>query len=147
MAKFHGTLSEESVYQRYFSQLQLDVRTAHERLMRICFNDYDREIVLVVEHKDPKTHQSEILGVGRLSKARGLNEAEFALLISGRWQKQGLGTELLKRFVQIARDEKLERISAHILPDNQVMIHVSKEAKFKLELEADNQGFTAEFVL
>jgi len=147
MAKFHGTLSEESIYQRYFSQLKMDERTAHERLMRICFNDYDREIVLVVEHKDTKTGQSEILGVGRLSKARGLNEAEFALLISDRWQKQGLGTELLKRFVQIGRDEKLERISAHILPDNQAMIHVSKEAKFKLEPEADNQGFTAEFVL
>jgi acetyltransferase len=147
MAKFHGTLSEESVYQRYFIQLQLDVRTAHERLMRICFNDYDREIVLLVEHKDSKTRQSEILGVGRLSKARGLNEAEFALLISDRWQKQGIGTELLKRFVQIGRDEKLERISAHILPENQVMIHVSKEAGFKLEHEADNQGFTAEYVL
>jgi acetyltransferase len=49
--------------------------------------------------------------------------------------------------VQIGRDEKLERISAHILPDNQVMIHVCKEAGFKLEREADNQGFTAEYVL
>ena len=44
MAKFHETLSEESVYNRYFSALKLSQRVAHERLTRICFNDYDREI-------------------------------------------------------------------------------------------------------
>ena len=81
LVKFHETLSEESVYHRYFSQLKLDQRIAHERLTRICFNDYDREIALVVERRDPATKQKEIIGVGRLSKARGLNEAEFALLV------------------------------------------------------------------
>ena len=103
MVKFHETLSEESVYHRYFSQLKLDQRIAHERLTRICFNDYDREIALVAERKDPKTGDREILGVGRLSKVHGLNEGEFALLVSDRWQKQGLGTELLKRLVQSGR--------------------------------------------
>ena len=41
LVKFHQTLSPESVYRRYFSQLKLDQRIAHERL-RICANDYDR---------------------------------------------------------------------------------------------------------
>jgi acetyltransferase len=147
LVKFHETLSEESVYRRFSNRIKLDQRIAHERLTRTCFNDYDREIALVVEHKDPQTSQLEILGVGRLSKARGLNEAEFALLISDRWQKQGFGTELLKRLVQIGRDEKLDRIFAHIPPDNQAMIHVSKEAGFKITQNADNHGSTAEYVL
>jgi acetyltransferase len=147
LVKFHETLSEESVYRRFSNRIKLDQRIAHERLTRTCFNDYDREIALVVEHKDPQTSQLEILGVGRLSKARGLNEAEFALLISDRWQKQGFGTELLKRLVQIGRDEKLDRIFAHIPPDNQAMIHVSKEAGFKIGQNADNHGSTAEYVL
>ena len=96
MVKFHQTLSEQSVYYRYFSQLKLDQRIAHERLIRMCFNDYDREIALVAEHKDPKTGAHEILGVGRLSKARGMNEAEFALIISDQYQRNGLGRALLK---------------------------------------------------
>jgi acetyltransferase len=147
LVKFHETLSEESVYHRFSNPIKLDQRIAHERLTRICFNDYDREIALVVERKDPQTGQLEILGVGRLSKARGLNEAEFTLLISDRWQKQGFGTELLKRLVQIGRDEKLDRIFAHIPPDNHAMIHVSKEAGFKITQNADNHGSTAEYVL
>ena len=50
LVAFHKTLSEESVYRRYFNQLKLDQRIAHERLTRICFNDYDRELALVVEN-------------------------------------------------------------------------------------------------
>jgi len=147
MVKFHETLSEESVYYRYFTQLKLDQRIAHERLTRMCFNDYDREIPLVAERKDAKTGASEILGVGRLSKLRGLNEAEFALIISDHWQRQGLGTELLKRLVQIGRQEGLERIRATMLKDNHAMQRVAKRVGFTLNREAADADFSAEISL
>jgi len=146
LVKFHETLSEESVYHRYFTQLKLDQRIAHERLTRICFNDYDREIALVAERKDAKTKQREILGVGRLSKEHGLNEGEFALLVNDHWQKKGLGAELLKRLVQIGRDEKLTRLSAEIMADNHAMQHISKEVGFKVTAGADGRDYTAEYV-
>ena len=147
MVKFHETLSEESVYYRYFSQLKLDQRIAHERLTRMCFNDYDREIALVVEHKDPKTDKAEILGVGRLSKLRGLNEAEFSMIVSDQWQRQGMGTELLRRLVKIGRDERLERISANILRENHGMQHVAKRVGFTLNRESNDQDYRAEILL
>ena len=62
---------------------------------------------LVVERHDSKTSRPEILGVGRLSKLHGSNEAEFALTISDQWQGRGLGTQLLKMLVQAGRDERL----------------------------------------
>src|SRR5581483_104320 len=49
LIKFHGKLSERSVYMRYFQPMKLSTRTAHERLTRICFIDYDREMALVAE--------------------------------------------------------------------------------------------------
>ena len=49
----------------------------------------------------------QILGVGRLIKLNAQNEAEVAILVSDQYQKQGLGIEVLRRTVQIARDEKL----------------------------------------
>jgi acetyltransferase len=144
---FHETLSEESVYHRYFSPLKIDQRIAHERLTRICFNDYDREIALVAERKDPSTDQQMIIGVGRLSKVRGLNEAEFALLISDHVQRQGLGTELLKRLVQIGRNEKVARITAVILADNHAMQHVSRKVGFKVHHDSDHHDMIAEYNL
>ena len=70
-------------------------RVAHERMTRICFNDYDREIALVVDSKNQQTGVQQILGVGRLSRLHSASEAEFAIVISDPYQGQGLGTELL----------------------------------------------------
>ena len=145
MVKFHETLSEESVYHRYFSALKLSQRVAHERLTRICFNDYDREIALVSELKVAKGEERKILGVGRLSKLRGVNEAEFAVLISDDWQDQGLGSELLKQLVQIGRDEKLDRLSGQILLDNHAMQHLCRNIGFKVELDSAGGGYLAQF--
>src|SRR5581483_4883023 len=51
LVRFHGALSEDSVYARYMAPLQLAQRIAHERLTRVCFIDYDREMALVAERK------------------------------------------------------------------------------------------------
>ena len=40
------------------------------------------------------------------------------MLVSDACQNQGLGTELFRRVIQVARDEKLDRVDAEILPDN-----------------------------
>jgi acetyltransferase len=145
MVKFHETLSEETVYHRYFEALKLSQRVAHERLTRICFNDYDREIALVAEHTVLKSEERQILGVGRLSKMHGQNEAEFALLVSDGWHGLGLGGELLNRLVQIGRDEKLDRITGQIMSENQAMQHLCKRIGFSVTYNQDNKGFTAEF--
>ncbi len=90
------------VYLRYLQPMKLSQRVAHERLTRICFNDYDREMALVAEHKDPKTGEAQVIAVGRLKKTHGTNEAEFAVLISDEYQGRGLGTELVKRLLEVA---------------------------------------------
>ena len=53
MVRFHGVLSDRTVYLRYFCSLSLAARTAHERLVRICFANPECETVLVATHVDP----------------------------------------------------------------------------------------------
>jgi acetyltransferase len=137
LVAFHTTLSEQSVYLRYFSPLKLSQRVAHERLTRLCFVDYDRQMALVVEHRDAQTGQRRILGVGRLIKLHGTNEAEYAMLVSDQWQGQGIGTELLRRLIQVGRDEGLARITAEILPDNRIMQQISQRLGFRLHRSLD----------
>jgi acetyltransferase len=147
MVKFHESLTERSVRLRYFHQLNLSQRTAHDRLVRICFNDYDREIALVADYLNPQTGEHEILGVGRLSKQPGANEAEFAMVVTDQYQKRGLGTQLLKLLLQIGRDEKLSRITADILPDNHDMQKVCKRLGFRLIHKTEDQLVEAEILL
>jgi acetyltransferase len=133
---FHESLSEQTVYLRYFQPLKLSQRAAHDRLVRICFNDYDREIALVVERKEGRTAKREILAVARMAKQRNVEEAEFAVVVTDKSQKQGLGTELVRRLIQIARDEKLSRLKADMLPENVGMLQLCKELGFKFEHKA-----------
>ncbi len=133
MVEFHGGLSEHSVYMRYFHTLQLSQRVAHERLTRICFIDYDREMVLVAVRREP---ERQIVGVGRLSKLYGSDEAEFAILIDDDYQGEGLGTELLGRLLQVARDEKdIGTVMAYMLPENIAMRRVVEKLGFDLKFE------------
>lgn len=141
LVQFHQTLSEDSVRLRYFHAMKLDARTTHERLTRVCFNDYDRELALVAERRDSKTGEREILGVARLSKTPGVHagDAEFAMLVSDRWQRRGVGGQLLAQLIQVARDEKLTRLTAEILPENHEMQSLSRKLGFTVERD-DAEG-------
>ncbi len=147
MVKFHETLSERSVYFRYFHTMRLTQRIAHERLTRICFIDYSREMALVVHRKDAQTGDQEILAVGRLIKMHGTNDGEFAILVSDNWHHRGLGNELLKRLVDIGRDEKLTRIFGDILPENRDMLRVCDKLGFHRHYSAAEGVVRAEIEL
>jgi acetyltransferase len=147
MVKFHETLSERSVYFRYFHMMNLGQRTAHERLTRICFIDYDREMALVAERRDASSGEREILAVGRLTKIHWSNDAEVAVLVSDEWQGRGLGTELLARLIQVGRDEKLSRLTADILPDNREIQRVCSQQGFRLRHSPEDEVVKAEYEL
>ncbi|HVM92457.1 MAG TPA: bifunctional acetate--CoA ligase family protein/GNAT family N-acetyltransferase [Terriglobales bacterium] len=137
LIKLHQVLSERTVYLRYFQPLRLSQRTAHERLTRICFIDYDREMALVVEHKT-KDDLVEIIAIGRLSRVRGKDEAEMAVLVDDRFQHQGLGTELYRRLIEVARDEKLTSVVSTILSENREMQIICRKLGFRLEASLED---------
>jgi acetyltransferase len=143
MANFQQTLSARSVYMRYFCSLSLQSRVGHERLVRVCHADGDRETALVVDRRDKATGQHQILGVGRLTILNPQNEAEVAILVSDQYQRQGLGTELLRRLVQIARDQKRSRVVGELLRDNLAMQALLKKLGFRFRLRPDSPALTA----
>lgn len=137
MAKFHETLSDRSVYLRFFHMEKLSSRVAHARLLRKCFIDYEREMALVAEHSNAQDGNSGIIAVGRLTRAPGTREAEVAVLVADEFQHCGLGSELLGRLIQVGRDEKLERITATILPENMTMRTLAARHGFKIVKSSD----------
>jgi acetyltransferase len=137
MVKFHGTLSEQSVYLRYFHMEKLDSRVAHERLVKKCFINYESEMALVADWQNPSTGEHQILAVGRMTKIPDVCEAEVAVLVSDQAQKQGLGTELVRRLIEVARDEELEQLVAVILPENYGMMALARHFRFTVRESTD----------
>ncbi|HTQ62486.1 MAG TPA: bifunctional acetate--CoA ligase family protein/GNAT family N-acetyltransferase [Candidatus Solibacter sp.] len=143
LVAFHGTLSDSSVYLRYFQIQKLDSRVAHERLIRKCCVDYDREIALVADRADPRTGAHEILAVGRLTRQLGSESAELGVLVSDRFQGAGLGRELVSRLIEIARAEKIHTIVAHILSENRPMLALARRFHFTHSPSDDPSSQTA----
>jgi acetyltransferase len=133
MVAFHKTLSEQSVRMRYMAGLKLDERTAHERLVRICFTDYDRELALVAERQGPGGER-QIIALGRLSRERirGATGAEFSLLVGDPWQGCGVGGQLLSRLLDVARREGIGRVYADVLEANLRMQRICARLGFEV---------------
>ena len=65
----------------------------------------------------------EGIGVARFVRSRERPEhAEIAIAIADSWQGRGLGSALLRRLVQRAREEGITRFTADVMADNRAML-------------------------
>jgi acetyl coenzyme A synthetase (ADP forming)-like protein len=152
IARFHETLSERTVYFRYLSTLKLSTRIAHERLVRICYLDYARQMALVVERNSVETGEPEIVAVGRLVKdmqafARGKREAEFALVVSDSLQGQGIGKELLRRLLDVAKREGVDEVFGEISSENMTMQKICRSMGFLIRRDYEDTTVTARYTI
>ncbi|MBX2822371.1 MAG: bifunctional acetate--CoA ligase family protein/GNAT family N-acetyltransferase [Rhodothermaceae bacterium] len=136
MVDLHKALSEESVYFRYFQSMSFEQRTSHNRLARLSFIDYDRDIALVLEAKNDEGNPA-FIAVGRLSRYANSNDAELSLVVTDAYQRQGIGTELVSRLISIGQKEGLAHITASTLPQNHGMKNVFKKLGFTLNYIQD----------
>jgi acetyltransferase len=146
LVRFHEKLSERSVYLRYFQPMKLTQRTSHERLTRICFIDYKREMALVAERANAEG-EPEILAIGRLSKIHGRDEGELAAVAIDDAQHKGLGTELYQRLIQVAREAKLKKLISIMLPENREMRSLCAKLGFKMTSDLEENMIRAELDL
>jgi acetyltransferase len=146
MIPFHQALSERSVYLRYFQPLKLTQRTAHERLTRLCFIDYNREMALVAEGREAGG-EPKLLAIGRLSKIHGRNEAELAAIAIDEAQHKGLGSELYRRLIEVAREAGLQKLVSNMLPENREMRALCVKLGFKMYSSLEDDTIRAELEL
>ncbi len=135
LVNFHRALSEKTVRRRYFKSIGLTERVAHDRLSRVCYNDYDRQIALVVESQESK---NEILAVARLTKTQG-DAAKFSMIVNDQNQNQGIGEKLLSLVTDIAKKEGVATVAAEMLMDNIVMRKIFEKLNFAIIGESDDK--------
>jgi acetyltransferase len=74
-----------------------------------------------------------------LSKLHGKSTAEIALLVRDQYQHRGLGIELFRRLIQVARDEHRESVQAYLLRENIEMRSLVEKVGFRVG-PADETG-------
>jgi len=135
LVELFESLSPKSVYMRFFSPLK---HLSHSMLARFTQIDYDREIALVAL---PDSRLKEkMLGVARVINERNQKHAEFSVVVADQWQGKGIGSELLKRCLAIAKQRNIETVWGSVLAENLQMLKLGKKLGFKVSrLQGSNE--------
>jgi acetyltransferase len=144
---FYQKLSDRSIYRRYFQRRQRDERVRDETLSRICHIDYDCEMVLVAFCEEPDAGHTKMIAGGRLIKLPPGNEAECAVIVADEFQQKGLGTELCRRLLAIARSEGVQHVTCTILPENTTMLAICSRLGFHLAFDLESRLFRGQITI
>jgi GNAT superfamily N-acetyltransferase len=98
-------------------------------LIRLTQIDYDREMALIGFRDGDELP----LGVVRLYAEPDLISGEFAILVRSDLHGHGLGTILMHRIIEVARQRGLARIVGSVLRDNTRMLRLVRELGFVAE--------------
>ncbi len=119
MKEFFYSFSDKSFYQRFFSH---QVVMPHSKLQHLVNPDHDEELAICGLIQ--KEGRDQIIAVGRYYLDRPSNMAEIAFIVRDHYQHKGIGTFLLQRLIQIAKDCGISGFKAEVLTENKVMMHV-----------------------
>ena len=134
LVELFESLSPRSVYYRFFTPLK---RLPHHMLARFTQIDYDREIALVA--LSGSDSNEKMLGVSRVMVGRNQKDAEFSIAVGDQWQGKGIGAELLKQCLSIARERKIEKVWGTVLAENTQMLRLGRKLKFNIRFDPDER--------
>jgi acetyltransferase len=121
------TFSEHTIRMRFFAMIK---RLTHESLIRLCHLDYEREMALVaVEHA---SDGPRALGVSRYYLNPETGDAEFAVAVGDPWQQRGLGYHLMRRLMDVARQNSVRRLVGLVLRENTGMLRLVQGLGFRV---------------
>ncbi|WP_116367337.1 bifunctional acetate--CoA ligase family protein/GNAT family N-acetyltransferase [Parahaliea mediterranea] len=132
--RFVDGLSPESRYFRFMYGMG-DITPA--MLARFTQIDYDREMALVVvEHDD--TENASIKAVARYVANPGGESCEFALAVADDMQRQGIGSELMRRLMTLASQRGFQEMEGDVLAQNSKMLKLCRGLGFSLRRDPDD---------
>ncbi len=110
-------LSPESRYRRFFAPLERLSAQDLAYLTEVDHHDHEALVAL-----DPANQR--IVGVVRYVRAEDPVEAEVAVVVADPWQGLGVGSALLERLVERAREEDIRQFVAIVLNDNEEVLEL-----------------------
>ncbi len=127
LLELFDALSPQSIYYRFFFPMK---KFPQEMLARFTQVDYDREIALVAISES--VSEEKMLGAARVILQQNLKDAEFAVLVGDPWQGKGIGAQLLRICLNIAKERHFRNIWGIALAKNKGMLALGRKLNFTI---------------
>ncbi len=124
---FFYSLSDETIYYRFFNIVKA---LPHEKIQPFVNIDYREEMALVGLLGEPG--DEEIVAIGRFKIDPADNLAEIAFVVRDDWQNRGIGTHLMSKLFEIAREKEVDGFKADVLAENKKMLHVFHKCGYQV---------------
>ncbi len=125
LVEFYEQVSAESKYMRFFAPMP---KLSERDVKRFTHVDHRDRVAFVL------TVAKKIIAVGRFDRIPGPEdkgtEAEVAFLVQDAHQGRGIAQLLLEHLAQAGRERGVEKFIAEVLPENQRMIQIFREAGY-----------------
>ncbi len=131
--------SAETVYQRYHAPLK---SLTPKQIQELCMLDYDERMAIAGFVKDGEAEKMVAVARWNLDRASGL--AEVAFVVHDDLQGRGMGTWLLKRLIDIAREREIRGFTGYVLRDNIRMLNAFHKCGVPVESTLDGEVYTVE---
>jgi len=139
LVDFVRSLSPESRRRRFHQSIEhLSKKMIHDRAHDLADVDNYTQggaVLALIQESDGTPH---IIAVARLARVPGKPhdpQAEAAIVVRDDYQGQGVGTQLVRRLVVLARQMKVKEIIAYFESDNTVAIHLFRNLGLPSTLE------------
>jgi acyl-CoA synthetase (NDP forming)/GNAT superfamily N-acetyltransferase len=131
LVDFYEQVSAESKYLRFFAPMP---RLSDRDVERFTHVDHHDRVAFVL------TVANKMIAVGRFDRlpertdenGNRLVEAEVAFLVQDAHQGRGIAQLLLEHLAQAGRERGIDRFVAEVLPENQRMIQIFREAGYQV---------------
>ena len=124
--------SRETMYLRFHHVV---TKMSREEATRFCTIDYDHTFALVVTKGEGDNER--FLAVARYYRLPREDAAEFAIVVADKYQKQGIGTYLMRELAIDAKENDIRYLEGDVLVENKDMMHVIEATGFQVSEELD----------
>jgi GNAT superfamily N-acetyltransferase len=139
MQDFFYSLTDRTIYQRYFSVLRA---MPHQTAQTMTTIDYEREMAIVGVVR--QEGRERIIAVGRYGlMGEGSDAAEMAFTVRDDWQNIGIGTFLLRYLAAIGRQRGVCSFTAEIMENNGPMLSILDNTDYPVERVYDDGVYIA----
>ncbi len=135
MARLFEKFSPETVYFRFFSAMK---SMPIDSLRRFCNVDYETKMAVVayiLEDGD-----ETLLGVARYVATPEEGGAEFAVVVADAWQNRKIGTNLLQRLIEVAKNNGIETFRGLVMDENRKALGIIRNSGYKFTESAYEPG-------